>query len=92
MHGPGLSRAQHEEHTMSLTRLRQLLAGLGFVIPTPLPAGVTALNGPVLKGTGTPEAVVTAPIGTLYVNLSGGASTTLYVKTSGTGNTGWTAK
>jgi hypothetical protein len=43
-------------------------------------------------GTGTPEAVVTAPIGTLYINKSGGAATTLYVKTSGTGNTGWTAK
>lgn len=44
------------------------------------------------RGTGTPEAVVTAPPGTLYVNLSGGAGTTLYVKESGTGNTGWVAK
>jgi len=44
------------------------------------------------SGTGSPETVVTAPIGSLYSNLSGGASTTLYVKTSGTGNTGWTAK
>lgn len=43
-------------------------------------------------GAGTPEAVVTAPIGSTYLNTSGGASTTLYVKTSGTGNTGWTAK
>lgn len=43
-------------------------------------------------GTGSPEGVVTAPIGSLYSNLSGGASTTLYVKTSGAGNTGWTAK
>lgn len=44
------------------------------------------------SGTGSPEGVLAAPIGTLYVNLSGGTSTTLYVKTSGTGNTGWTAK
>lgn len=43
-------------------------------------------------GVGSPEGVVTAPIGSLYVNQSGGASTTLYVKTSGSGNTGWTAK
>jgi hypothetical protein len=46
----------------------------------------------VAQGTGTPEGVLTAAIGALYVNLTGGASTTLYVKTSGTGNTGWTAK
>lgn len=43
-------------------------------------------------GAGSPEGVVTAPIGSLYSNTSGGASTTLYVKTSGSGNTGWTAK
>jgi hypothetical protein len=50
-------------------------------------------TGPTITtGTGSPEGVVTAPIGSLYLNLSGGASTTLYVKTSGTGNTGWTAK
>ena len=43
-------------------------------------------------GTGSPEGTLIAGIGSLYVNLSGGTSTTLYVKTSGTGNTGWTAK
>lgn len=46
----------------------------------------------VAQGTGSPEGVLTAAIGALYVNLTGGTSTTLYVKTSGTGNTGWTAK
>ncbi len=52
-----------------------------------LPGGITWT-----KGTGSPEGVVIAPIGSLYSNVSGGASTTLYVKTSGAGNTGWTAK
>lgn len=52
-----------------------------------LPGGVL-----IKVGTGTPEAAVVAPIGSLFLNLSGGVSTTLYVKTSGTGNTGWTAK
>jgi hypothetical protein len=28
----------------------------------------------------------------LYVDVSGGAGATLYVKESGTGNTGWVAK
>ena len=44
-------------------------------------------------GTGTPEAAVVGSVGDLYVNLSGGAATTLYVKTSGNNtNTGWSAK
>jgi hypothetical protein len=46
----------------------------------------------IKAGVGSPEGVETAPVGSLYLNLSGGTSTTLYVKTSGTGNTGWTAK
>ena len=52
-----------------------------------------ASTGPTISsGTGSPEGVLTAPVGSLYTNVSGGASTTLYVKTSGAGNTGWTAK
>ena len=44
------------------------------------------------SGSGSPNGVVSAPMGSLYFNTSGGANTTLYVKESGTGNTGWTAK
>ena len=44
------------------------------------------------SGTGTPEAVVTAPVGSLYSRTDGGAGTTLYVKETGAGNTGWAAK
>ena len=43
-------------------------------------------------GTGSPEGAVTANPGTMYLNQSGGASATLYVKETGTGNTGWVAK
>ena len=46
----------------------------------------------VRTGTGTPEGNVTAGIGCLYLRLDGGAGTTLYVKESGTGNTGWVGK
>tara|TARA_Y100000592_G_scaffold95425_1_gene161914 strand:- start:1511 stop:3565 length:2055 start_codon:yes stop_codon:yes gene_type:complete len=42
-----------------------------------------------LKGTSSPEGVITANIGTMFINLSGGANTTLFIKESGTGNTGW---
>lgn len=41
------------------------------------------------SGSGTPEGVVTAPVGSLYQRSDGGFSTTLYTKDSGAGNTGW---
>jgi hypothetical protein len=51
-----------------------------------------SLTGPtVTYGTGSPQSVVTAPVGSVFVRTDGGASTTLYVKESGTGNTGWVA-
>lgn len=43
-------------------------------------------------GSGSPEGVVTAPPGSFHSNTTGGAGTTLYVKETGTGNTGWVAK
>jgi hypothetical protein len=45
-----------------------------------------------LSGAGSPEGAVTAPPGSLYTNTSGGSSTTLYAKESGSGNTGWVAR
>lgn len=45
----------------------------------------------VYEGFGSPEGVITAPPGKLYLNKSGGAST-LWVKQTGTGSTGWVAK
>lgn len=48
--------------------------------------------GNKLSGTGSPEGAVSAPVGTLYTDDAGGAGTTLYVKESGTGATGWAAK
>jgi len=55
--------------------------------PTPSPG-----NGlKWLCGHGTPEGYVVAPMGSLYSNIDGGSST-LYVKQTGTGATGWIAK
>lgn len=46
----------------------------------------------ILSNTGTPEGAYSANVGSLYLRTNGGAGTTLYVKESGTGNTGWVAK
>jgi len=44
------------------------------------------------SGNGTPEGVIAAPVGSVYRRMDGGAGTSLYVKESGTGNTGWVGK
>ena len=44
------------------------------------------------RGTGSPEGVVSAPKGSTYQRLDGGAGSCFYVKESGTSNTGWVAK
>lgn len=43
-------------------------------------------------GTGSPEGTLTAGVGSLYSRTDGAAGTSLYVKETGTGNTGWVAK
>lgn len=53
-------------------------------------AGTTA--SVILGGSGSPEGAVTAPVGSLYLRADGGTSSSLYVKESGTGSTGWIAK
>jgi hypothetical protein len=58
-------------------------SGRGFV----LPGGISWTSG-----AGSPEGVVTAPVGSLYSRSDGGLLTSLYVKESGSGNTGWAGK
>jgi hypothetical protein len=42
-------------------------------------------------GTGSPEGVVTAVPGSLFMRTNGSAAATTYLKRTGTGNTGWAA-
>lgn len=65
-----------------------LTAAEGNAAYQPLAAVLSMLH----TGTGSPEGVLTAPVPHLYLRSDGGASTTLYVKESGSGNTGWVAK
>lgn len=44
-----------------------------------------------LSGTGSPESQASADIGSLFSRTDGAGGTSLYVKESGTGNTGWSA-
>lgn len=53
---------------------------------------VAAALSRIYTGNGSPETVVTAGVGSLFLRQDGGANTTLYIKESGAGNTGWIAK
>lgn len=75
--GPGAYKVTVSASSMTLA------TGVALTLP----------GGPTVKtGTGTPEGAVTSAVGSLFLRTDGGASTTLYVKESGTGNTGWVAK
>jgi hypothetical protein len=65
-----------------------------FVTPFKITAaGICVMGSQILSGTGSPEGAVSGSPGDLYVDQSGGAGTTLYVKESGAAtDTGWVAK
>lgn len=73
----------------------------GEVVPQSVQRDLDYLDGTTTKlltlvplvGVGNPNGVVTASPPSLYLNLSGGAGTTLWVKESGVQtNTGWIGK
>ena len=53
---------------------------------------IGATNQGIHQGTGSPEGVVTGLVGSIFLRTDGGTLTTLYVKESGSGNTGWMPK
>lgn len=53
---------------------------------------ITVMGAAIYSGLGSPEGKIVANMGSLYINKTGGAGTTLYVKESTGGNTGWVAK
>jgi len=70
-----------------ITRSGTAFSSFDFRAPIKLNAGPT-----ISSGSGTPEAVVTAPVGSIYLRTNGGAGTSIYIKETGAGNTGWIGK
>jgi len=69
---------------MGVTKRGQL-----YVLDNGRPA---ALGFEYIEGTGSPEGVVTADVGAMYVRTDGGANQVFYMKESDPGsNTGWIA-
>lgn len=61
-----------------------VVGGVGSV---PIGSAVT-----LYWGSGSPVGVVTAIVGSLYINTAGGTGTTFYVKEKFTTSSGWVAK
>ena len=59
---------------------------LNLTIPRGTPGSPTEFE---LRGTGSPEGVVTAPVGTFYTDTALTNGAMRWAKKSGTGNTGW---
>lgn len=69
------------DKSLALSVLRQRLTADLSATFAPLAAGI--------EGTGMPEGVVTAPVGTVYRDLAATNGAVVWVKATGTGNTGW---
>lgn len=79
----------------TLTEISRIMNAGGGVQYVPAGTGAVATTVQAKLrdiGTGSLEGVLPASVGSLYLRSNGGANTTLYVKESGTGNTGWVAK
>ena len=81
---------------------KTFVLGVGCADPSYLAGGAARIEGQffgsgytdrgIQWGPGSPEGVYAAAIGSIYGRTDGGAGTCLYVKESGSGNTGWIAK
>jgi hypothetical protein len=84
----GTSASNHNTGGKTYRMILTLTKGMWDQITTDIAAAAGGA-AKVKTGSGTPEGVVTSPIGDLFLRTDGGAGTTLYIKESGAGNTGW---
>jgi hypothetical protein len=75
------------ERILTITPTMNIIGGQTYV------RGWLNVDGATIySGLGSPNNVVVANPGSIFLRRDGSTSTTLYVKTSGTGSSGWTAK
>jgi hypothetical protein len=76
-------------YNSSSYRPRNIYAGTSMAAPKFCYSGTSICD---YAGSGSPEGVVTAAVGSTYRRSDGGMLTSFYVKESGSGNTGWVGK
>lgn len=80
--------------TGTITRAQELTSAVAHVTGARVTHGpnvtdLVGLESGRVSGTGSPEGVVTAPVGTEYVDRAATNGAVKWVKATGTGNTGW---
>jgi hypothetical protein len=99
----GTESGSNAGSNFSLLRYSDAGAGLGEALGINRSTGKTTLgavgaaaglelgaNGPrQMAGTGSPEGVVTAPVGSTWIDTNATTGAIRWIKASGTGNTGW---
>ena len=94
--GTNISARAFEEQTSGVSN--QVINNTINFSPTKLTSSFLFLlqstSGTIVEHTGadTPEGAIISGVGGLWKRTNGGAGTTLYVKESGTSNTGWVGK
>jgi hypothetical protein len=61
------------------------------ILPNGAYVGAASIAPRLVSGNDTPEGAVAAKVGSVFLRMNGAAGTSLYVKETGTGNTGWVA-
>ena len=97
--GPGLIFQADGTNVAELTSTRfkphadstYALGGSSYKWSTVYADNVSVGTANISSGTGTPEGAVTGTVGDVFLRTDGGAGSTMYVKESGSGNTGWAA-
>ena len=92
LHRDGLQSWENNSMEAELDMNSNTIVNLPAPTAPTHPVRLQDIDSTYLTGTGTPEGVVTAAVGILYTRTDGGTGTTLYVKESGSGSTGWAAK
>lgn len=87
---PNESSVANRNKRVLLSSLSAVPASVSYVNTVYL--GSTTSSPTIQSGTGNPEGAVTGVVGSLFLRTDGSTGTTLYVKESGVGNTGWASK
>ncbi len=87
---PGTSAIpSRQDHVHAIDTTRAPLASPTFTGTVTIPSGLVLGTVTHTEGTGSPQSVVTAPVGSTYIDTAATTGAIKWLKASGTGNTGW---
>jgi len=78
-----------QDHVHAIDTTRAPLASPTFTGTVTIPSGLVLGTVTHTEGTGSPQSVVSAPVGSTYIDTAATTGAIKWVKASGTGNTGW---